>query len=284
MTFIQKMDGEIIDLEEHGIRTRDFIVSAPNPIHITDTVEGGIGVIDYGTDIGVRNIKVLFRLVSRSVEGFSLKRDEVFALLYSGQPFYIIERRIYGKRWLVKINNDFDIPQRLIYGNFEVDLIGLNGFAESRGTTMDIHNNDINSISKLWSAGMGLVSDDIKKDYIFDVVEQTIFRVYNPGNLTVHPFFHDIKITIKNVVSKVGTVERFQLTNSTNGTTARINRNVGANETVVYDGADIISNGTVNMFRDTRKDYLELAPGWNTLSLYYAASATVEFDFRAYYK
>lgn len=283
MTFIQKQTGEIIDLDELGVRTRDFIISSPNITHHIESIDGGIGVIDYGQDVGARNITVKFRMQSRSIEGFSLKRDEIFNLFGGAEPFYLIEKRLTGRRWLVKVNGEFDIPQRVTFGNFDVDFIAINGYAESVGTTMDIHNNDIDAMENLWSAGMGLVADGINKNYIVQAENGKNFRIYNPGNVEVHPFFHDFHIEIKNVVHSA-LLKHFELHNRTNGSRIRINRIPASNQSINLIGANVLLNQLTNILKDTDKGVITLSPGWNSFVLVNADTAEIKFDFRTYYK
>lgn len=48
-TIVERLDGTRYDLEELGITTRDFLVSAPSYRHTTESIEGRPGAIDLGT-------------------------------------------------------------------------------------------------------------------------------------------------------------------------------------------------------------------------------------------
>ena len=141
MTLIQRHDDTIYDLLDYGIRTRDLIISAPTPIHHFEQVEGRNGVIDYGTTYGPREITAYYRATSYDIMDFSLLRDEIFNLFRTEESFYLIEKRERGKRWLVKVANPYSIPQRNVFGNFEIEFVGITGFSESIGTTQDIQQN-----------------------------------------------------------------------------------------------------------------------------------------------
>lgn len=280
MTFIQKQTGEIIDLEEAGIRTRDFIISSPNPIHHTESIDGGIGLIDYGTDYGERDIKLLLRTSTKNIPSFSLKRDEIYDLFFSDEHFYLIERRIYGKRWKVKVRDSFDIQQRSLFGNFEIDFIGLDGYSESRGSSIEIHENGISAADNLWGFGMGLITPDTSLIYKFNAEVAKTFRVYNAGNVKVNPFDHKLKITIKDIV---GSTANFRMINLTNGTSLTFNKPMTNAQTLIYDGINVKLNST-NAFKDTDHQYIELSPGWNNLKIYFVDSAYIEFDYHYIYK
>ncbi len=280
LTIIQRHNGETIDLDDAGIRTRDFIISAPNYINQFGEIEGGLGVVDYGTSIGPRDINVYLRATSVDIPDFSLLRDEIFHIFRSEESFYLIEHREPGKRWLVKAQDTYSIPQRNVFGNFEIRFIGLKGVAESIGTTQDIHRDGIDAYKELWGFGMGLEAVNESLIYTHKAVTGKTFRIFNAGNVPINPFEQDLKITISDVV---GSSEMFQITNHTNGSRSRVEVPLSPNDVVVYDGANVTRNNIV-FLRDTRRDFIELDPGWNVFQIYYCDSATIDFDFLFYYK
>lgn len=200
MTIIQRHNGETINLDDAGIRTRDFIISAPTYNHQLGEIEGGLGFVDYGTTIGPREITVYFRATSYDTEDFSLLRDEIFHIFRSEESFYLIEHREPGKRWLVKVQDTYSIPQRNVFGNFEIRFIGLKGVSESKGTTQDIQRHGVDANRELWGFGMGLIADDDSLKYTH---EGTSFRIFNAGNVPIHPYKQDLKITISDLVSDI---------------------------------------------------------------------------------
>src|SRR5699024_5050584 len=116
LTFIQKQNGEMLDLDKLGIRTRDFIISSPSPVHNFESLENGLGQIDLGSSLGVRDITCLFRIEAKDYIDFGMFRDEIFNLLRGDEYFYLIERRNPGKRWKVKTKAPYTIPQTFVYG------------------------------------------------------------------------------------------------------------------------------------------------------------------------
>lgn len=277
MSLIKRHDGTTYDLLDYGIRTRDLLISSGTPEHNFDKVEGAKGLIDKGTTYGPKNITALFRAQSHDIKDFSLLRDEIFHLLRTEESFYLYEKRQQGKRYLVKVADPFQIPQRNVFGNFEINFIGFTGLAESAGTTQDIHNRGINADDELWGFGLGLIADDDSLKYTHT---GTKFKIFNAGNEPIHPFEQDLKITITDVV---GSSSHLELRNITNGTIFRVKEAVSNNQRIVIDGADIKSNGLA-FLRNTNRKYIELEPGWNEFEIRGASRATVAFDFRFYYK
>src|SRR5699024_8449640 len=110
------------DLLDAGIRTRNVLISSSTPIHHFEEVEGGNGVIDYGTTYGPREITCYYRAQSSSITGFSLLRDEIFNLFRTEESFYLIEKRKRGRRWFVKVVNVIAMMQKKDYGDFEVEF------------------------------------------------------------------------------------------------------------------------------------------------------------------
>ncbi|GGP16221.1 phage tail family protein [Oceanobacillus neutriphilus] len=280
MTIIQRHNGEIINLDDAGIRTRDFIISAPTYNHQFGEAEGGLGVIDYGSSIGPRDINVYFRATSYDIEDFSLLRDEIFHIFRNEESFYLIEHREPGKRWLVKVQDAYSVPQRNVFGNFEIRFIGLKGVAESIGTTQDIQKAGISADSELWGFGMGIEAIDESLIYTHNVAIGQNFKVFNAGNVPIHPFEQELNITISEVE---GSGSYFQLKNETTNNIFRINQAVSNGQVIVLDGPNITSNW-VQFLRNTNKEFIELAPGWNKFNITGAISAKIEFDFPFYYK
>ena len=270
MTFIQRLDGTTYDLLDYGIRTRDVLISSLTPDHQFSTLEGRNGVIDHGTTYGPRSITCLYRATSHDIVDFSLLRDEIFNIFRTEESFYLIEKRLPGKRWLVKVANPFQIPQRNIFGNFDVDFIGITGFAESIGTTADIAKNGLRYSDELWSYGMGLSYDEETHKYTHNT---NTFRIYNAGNVEVHPFEQDLKITIANAA------KGYKLTNTTTGDVFEYTGT--ASGRIVLDGPNVTVN-SLQALRDTNRKFLTLAPGWNTFTQNQARE--VKFDTRFYYK
>lgn len=289
---ITKTDGQIVRFSDINVVVRDFRVSSAEIRSIYNDVEGRHGSIDAGATFGKRSIVVPFYFKSADYHSYALNRDDLFRLVSDTEPFYVREmrRHIYqsgdnkyvgGKRYKVRLSSEFDVEQMFKYGFGEIlfETTDL-PFAESIGTTADIQRNGINAGDGLWGFGMGLEAVDDALKYSHTSTTGEIFRIFNAGDVSIHPFDQELKITISNVE---GSTERFQITNHTNGSRSRINVPLKSTDKVIYDGPKVTRNG-LEFLRDTRKDFIELSPGWNEFEIYYCDSATIEFDFRFYYK
>ncbi|MBM7600418.1 hypothetical protein JOC34_002809 [Virgibacillus halotolerans] len=286
---ITKMNGDSFRLSEYDVTVRDFIVGSIPVTGLYGTVEGRAGTVDYGADFGQRPITVPFYMEANDMADYPLLRDELFALVISQEPFYIREirraeyqtgdnRLISGKRYKVRIAGEFNIEQQFRYGFGELafETVDL-PYAESVGTTQDIQRDGISSESELWGFGIGLQSDDKTLDYTFS---GTDFPVFNAGNVGIHPFMQEMKITIKNTEESTGYIE---LKNKTNGTSIRINEGIKDDQIISINGANVTINNLVIDPRKTNRGVLQISPGWNEFTILGAAGINIDFDFRFYY-
>lgn len=248
MTYVQKLNGQMIDLDELGIRTRDFIVHSPSYIHTFEEVEGMDGVIDLGTKTGPRQITCLFRFIADNWIDFGQKRDEIFNLFESKEPFYLIEKRNLFKRWLVKVADSYEIPQRNVFGDFEINFVAIKGYAESIGTS--IQAKTFEHLQEL-----PVTYTDYQDIYA------TKFKIYNPGQL-IDPRNpnHYLKITYK------GNSENLRIENKTTGDVWQYMGTSNLNDEIVLEGIRATKNG-LSIFRQTNKRLITIAPGWNEFEI-----------------
>lgn len=118
------------------------------------------------------------------------------------------------------------------------------------------------------------------KQTLYKAFHRNRFSTYNAGNVPIHPFEQELKITISQVR---GSTDYLELRNNTNGTVFRVNEAVSSGQTIMLDGPNITSNG-LQFLRNTNKQFIELNPGWNEFEISGADRATVEFTYRFYYK
>lgn len=184
-TIIERLDNTTYNLEELNIFTRDFIVSSPSYSHTTEKVEGMDGEIDLGTTLNPRSIRLILYFDAGTTDEYTDKRNEVFDLFESSEAFYIRDTREMGKRWLVKVDGEYDIDQQLKYGFLEIDLIAFSGRVESVGTSIQaktfehLHN-------------LPVTYTDYQDIYA------TKFKIYNPGQpIDPRNINHYLKITYK---------------------------------------------------------------------------------------
>lgn len=273
-----------------GATPLDIFISSIQKRSNTSNVEGVNGYIDYGSEYDTRQINLTIKLDADDTQDYRLLRDEVYAFFNAHDYFYVSEAYQKGKRYRVKVSESF-IPDRHNRWISSIDIpLEMAGnpialpFSESIGTTADIDSNGLRYSDELWSYGMGLTTDFREDDdpfrYTIHAKEGEYFRIYNAGNVVVHPFQMDLKITIKDVVGSDG---RVHLRNQTNHDYIRINdEDITEDDVFVFDGANVTKNGTA-FLRNTERTFISLNRKWNRFQLYYCESATIEFDFRFYY-
>ena len=284
---ITKKNGESFRLSEYDVQAQDFNVSSIELMPTYGSIEGRSGAVDYGADYGSRTISVPFYLRAYDMHDYPLLRDELFSLVTTKESFYIRELRrpsefttcdggyddryVGGKRYLVRLSNVIDLDQQRTYGFGELVFETTElPFAESIGTTADIDKHGLLYSQELWSYGMGLSYDEETHKYTHNT---KTFRIYNAGNVEVHPFEMDLKITVEGINGP------YELKNETTGDAFKY---TGSNSgKLLLDGPNITLNG-LQAFRDTNRRYISLAPGWNTFTQ--SQNKKVSFDFRYYYK
>lgn len=295
---ITRKDDSVHRLSDYGIIVEDFIVTSIPLVDSFSTVEGRGGTIDNGPDYGSRKIEIPITFVADDLHDFPLLRDVIFDLVSSSESFYIREMRrakykaydfvdtnepanmdeetknflVGGKRYLVRISNEFSFEQMSVYGSAVLSFVTTElPFAESVGTTADLDDGGLLYSQELWSYGMGLIHD--QESHVYTHTGRDIL-IYNAGNVAVHPFEQELTITIDKTQSKV------TLSNTTTGDTFKYEKPLDG-KTLKLEGANVTVNG-LQALRDTNKQFISLAPGWNALTL--DTSARVKFDFRYYYK
>lgn len=263
-----------------GVRPLDIFISSMDTNRVTEYIEGVPGVTHKGSTPYSRFIELSVALTSEDTKDYRLLRDEAYAF-FSDDYFYISETYQKGKRYKVSLTQSYT-PTRhsrtLASMRFTLEMTDL-PFAESIGTTQDIQANGISADDELWGYGMGLLAEDDSLVYTVNAQNGVQFGIYNAGNLPIHPFYQDLKITINNAVSIATFLE---LKNDTNDTTFKVNEVVSNSQEIILDGPNITSNG-LQYLRNTNKGFIQLSPGWNYFTLS-GADATINFDFRFYYK
>jgi hypothetical protein len=247
MTLVQKLDGSSIDLDQYGIRTKDFIVGSPAPEHTMEPIPGMPGLVDLGTEEGPREITCLFKFDAEDTIDFARIRDEVFDIFRGTEPFYLIEKRKPGQRWLVKTASSYTIPQTYVYGNFEVAFTAFTGYAESLGTNLQ-------SVTYR-HLDLPVGPNDYRN------IRATRFQVYNPGKPIDPRSIHDhLRISMR------GQSSNLQIRNLTTGDVWRYNGSSNENQTLTIDGIRSTKSG-LSIYRDTNKKLISLAHGWNDLEI-----------------
>ncbi|WP_026592994.1 phage tail family protein [Bacillus sp. UNC437CL72CviS29] len=269
-TIVERLDGTRYDLEELGITTRDFLVSAPIYKHTTESIESRPGSIDLGTTYDVRKISCSFYLKAQNMDTYAIERDEVFHIFRSEEEFYLTDLRVPYKRWKVKCNDSFEMDQQRFYGFFDVEFVASLPFAISTLNTLmpdfDVYAQDAHY-------GMGLDwSNELK--YIHNV---SYFNILNAGSVEVNPRYIPLSIKFK------GPSSNLSIKNITTGDVWSYNKTTSANDTILLAGVRSTKN-SLSIFRDTNRKLITLAPGWNEFQLSGTTQPfEIQFDFNFYY-
>ena len=298
-------DNETFKLSDLDIVVKDFNVSSISLLSELSYVEGRSGSVDYGATYDSRSISIPFIMTAKDLADYPLLRDEIYSKLVTTKPFYISEMRrskfqaynfvdingkpsmnsetdnqlVSGKRYKVRITNTMELDQMLTFGEgvIELETIGL-PFAESVATTQDIQRNGVDANSHLWGFGMGIIEEPASRKYTFK--NAINFKVFNAGNVPVHPFEQELKITITNIK---GANSSFELLNKTNGSFIKITNSLKAGDTIIIDGPTITRNNA-QYLRHTTRNFVWLTEAYNDFEIIGADSADIEFDFKFYYK
>lgn len=266
------LNMNLIELPD-GVKPLDIFISSIRKNRMWDQVEGRSGNVDYGYRYGSREIELKILLIATDTQDYRLLRDSVYET-FSGD-FFVSETYQPGKKYLVSVDDPY-IPERL-RGNqrfAEVSIICHQlelPFAESIGTSMDIHNNGINYNDELWGYGMGLIYNEESHVYVHN---SNNFKIFNAGNIDEHhPYEQKLKITI------TGASAGYELKNTSTGDVFKLIEQ--PNGTILLDGPLVTDNG-LRALHKTNKQFISLVPGWNEFTQ--NQNATVSFDFPFYYK
>ena len=256
-----------------GLIPLDIYIESIRKEIVSESVEGRSGRVNQHSVYRDRRITLNLMMKARDTQDYRLLRDESQTLFNKG-VFYVVEKYQPGKRYKIETTVPY-IPERPLghqrFATLTIDCETTElPFAESIGTSADIDHNGILYSQELWSYGMGLLHDEESHKYTHNT---NTFRVYNPGNVAIHPFEQHLKITIDNAPGQV------TLRNNTTGDEFKYNENLN-NRKLVLDGPNITVN-SLQALRDTNKKFITLAPGWNEFTS--IGGAKVNFDFRFYY-
>lgn len=263
-------NGEQFDLtQDNGYIVTQFLITAPEMVHITEELDGINKTIDLGTNYKSRILTAGITILGDSEQEFINRRNKIVSLFNSLTDFYLIDSLEPGKRWKVKVSSPFQISQINDDGEFAIDFISYNPFSESIGTTKEAitfrYEHEINDLSL----------NITENDYIIN--SETTFSIYNASNVTLEPRELPLLITY------TGESNGLAITNETTGDIWSYDGTTVAGDIVKLDKVRSFLNG-VSIVRQTNKGFITLAPGWNVFTLTgTGASFTIDFDFRFYY-
>ena len=257
-----------------GVVPLEIFVGSISKERITESVEGRSGVIDYGFNYKDRPVDLFFRIKAKDEIDFRLLRSEIYNFFDVGVYFYVAESAV-PSRVLKVVVDDTYLPDRLTveYADFDVTCRTLDSvFWESKYTTLELHDSGYAHSAEKY----GLVDniDDEKIKYRFT---ENNFTVYNAGNVTVEP-----ESMLLHIFVTSATGDSITIKNNTTGESFTLNRKMNARHIQV--NGMIVTDGTTQVFRDTNKRFISLAPGDNSITVTDATFNEIRFSFKYYYK
>ena len=259
-----------------GVKPLDIFVSSVNKRRLTEEFEGRSGTLNYGYDYGERSVDLSLWLEAHDTIDYRLIRNELYAFFDTHDVFYIEETRVPSRVLKVTIDESY-IPERInqTHSSVEISCRTLDSvFWESKYTTLELHGSGYSATAEKY----GLVDniDDEKVQYRFT---ENNFTVYNAGNVTVEPESMYLRI----IASEVTSSTNFTIRNKTTGDEFVLKR--ASNGSHVRLIGMVISMGSItNVFRDTNRRFIRLAPGDNQFEVLNGTFTEISFEFKQYYK
>ncbi|MBC6310153.1 phage tail family protein [Listeria sp. FSL L7-1582] len=142
------------------------------------------------------------------------------------------------------------------------------GLAQSRGSTLS----DFTFSEKLWQLEQGIRLEDISYQF-----QSNKFQVYNAGDIDVDPRRHAFDISIQAKCFK-----EFTMINKTTNETYIFYPELRSLDELVIQGPYSLLNGN-HCTRDTNRNLITLAPGFNVFEIKNASAVQVGFDFDYWY-
>ena len=259
-----------------GVIPLEIFVGSVGKERAIDTVDGRPGVVDYGFNYTDRPVSLFLRIKAADAADFRLLRNEVFATFDVGSAFYVAESDVPSRVLKVVVDESY-IPDRLTeeYADFDINCRTLDSvFWESKYTTLELHDRGYTATAEKY----GLVDniDDEKVKYRFT---SNNFTVYNAGNVTVEPESMLLNINLDFVQSD----NNFTIRNKTTGQEVVLKRESKGSHFRIR--GMVISLGSItNIFRDTNRRFISLAPGDNQFEILNGTFEEIRFEFKYYYK
>jgi hypothetical protein len=271
---IERLNGDRYITNENNMKVIKFNKGFPEIKHDMETIENRDGFLDMGTVYETRKMDAEVVFTARDRLDNPLVQNKIFRIFDSREPFYLIDDREPGKRWLVKCESSFTPDQRMAtFGTFDIAFVGQ-PYGESIGTTLDPKTFD----ADVWQIGQGLIDAD-EMSYSHNT---TSFQIYNAGDVMIDPREHDLVITF------TGASSNLRIENTTNGTAWQYNDGTTAGSTVETDvikltGVRSLKNN-ISIFGETNRQLIELEEGINDIVISgTSGDFVISFDFRFKY-
>lgn len=269
---IQKLDGTQVKTKDVGLNISKFRPSPPTLRNVFDSLNGRHGQIDFGASYEPREIEVEGFFNGITHEYYPLYRDQLFRMFGSLEAFYIIDSAQPWKRWLVRINGDWDVDKVNLstYGEFKLTFITVESpFAETNATTLEpkVWKDE----GWWWGSNVFWGDDD---EYIYKTSQ---FIVRNFGDVPIDPRQTQLVLTYK------GPSNNLVITNTTTGEQFKYFGTTTIDDDLKIDGIRTLKNG-LSVIADTNLKLLTLKPGENIFTVAgNTGKFTLSIEFRYLY-
>lgn len=266
---IELLNGTRFDIADYNLKRLYHYIPSATIEHNSVSIDGRSDII-LNSKINNRVISVDFIYQSEDIFDFYLLREEINALFLREESYYIIFKNEPHKRWLVKVNNQYNLQPNQRLESFTVEFITLNSYAESIATTQTLKEWDIDSWS--WN---GAIDWDDGYNYSFN---QNNFIVKNLGNVTVDPRYSFLEVNIE------GNFNSFiDIFNSSTRQSFRADLSMRDGDVLKLTGIRTLLNNT-SILRNTNRNLITLLPGDNVFTVEGGTISNISFDFRFLYK
>lgn len=266
---IQLLNGKQLDIADYSLKRLFHHIPSVSISHNTEQVDGRDGLLFLETTFDSRVITVEFLYESYDIYDYYLLRDEINALFTRKESFYITFKNEPYKRYLVRLNQSFEVEPNQYMNSFTVEFTCVNIFGESIADTRSLKDWDSNK----W-AWNGQIKWDDDLNYLFN---SNSFVVKNLGNVDIDPRQSELEIILKGTFASSVVIK-----NETTGDVYVYNGNLSANDELVLKGVQSFKNGA-SVFRNTNKKLIRLFTGENNFTVSGGTVSSIDFKFRFLY-
>lgn len=266
---IKLLNGKQLDIADYCLKRLYHHIPSVSISHNTEQVDGRDGFLFLETTFDSRVITVELLYESYDIYDYYLLRDEINSLFTRKESFYIIFKNEPYKRYLVRLNQSFEVEPNQYMNSFTVEFTCVNIFGESIADTWSLKDWDSNKWA--WN-GQITWDDDLK--YLFN---SNSFVVNNLGNVDIDPRQSELEIIIKGTFASSVAIK-----NETVGDVYVYNGSLTENDELVLKGVQSFKNGA-SVFRNTNKKIIRLFTGENNFTVSGGTISSIDFKFRFLY-
>lgn len=270
---IQLLDGTQINIADYSLKRLSHRIPSLGANHSTASIDGRNGVLFLESLFNERIITVDFLYKVNDIHEFYELRYKVNALFARTEPYYLIFKNEPQKRWLVRLNSNFELPPDPQIETFTVQFVCENVFAESIYTTLEMEHRKELGLNPLGGDDYYVGFDEFAYTFTDDK-----FNVKNLGNIVVDPREHELVIWIQGDFPN-----GFTVTNQTTGEIYEYHGSLLSDDILIIDGIRTLKND-LSDFANTNKKLITLNIGDNHMQIEGGTLSSISFNFRFLYK